>query len=268
MKYEYAALSDVGRVRENNEDSVVFNDETGVVVLADGMGGYNAGEVASGMSTALLEQALSQWIRSHKKNTDTVSADGVHQLLSTSLNQVNQAVLKESRESVLHRGMGTTLVLGVLLNDSFLIAHLGDSRCYLLRDEELIRLTKDHSMLQEYLDMGLITPAEAPFCAWKNLVTRAIGVEDKIEPDFLEQPVVPGDVFLFCSDGLTDMLNDAEIAEMLKNRNNSLEVLAQDLVDSANAMGGKDNISVILVEAQKSPKRQALAVQLGQIFSK
>ncbi len=266
MKYEFAALTDVGRVRHNNEDSVRFSPELGLVVLADGMGGYNAGEVASGMTTALFESEMSRHLEALREGK--LEADDLGDLLREALQHINAQVFDAAHSHAQYAGMGTTVVAGMLLNDDLVLAHLGDSRAYLLREEELIQITRDHSMLQEYLDMGLITPEQAPLCAWKNLVTRAIGVEQQVHPDITVQPVQTGDIVMLCSDGLSDMLTPYEITEMLKNRNNSLQARASHLIEAANAAGGKDNISVILVETQMDASKQGLAAQLGRIFSR
>lgn len=264
MKYEFVALTDVGRMRQNNEDSVAYTVETGVAVLADGMGGYNAGEVASGMSTAFLNSELSRWVQQAGKKTHL---SDIKRAISICVGNANLSVFNAASNNASYQGMGTTLVVGMLQQNHFIIGHIGDSRAYLLRAEVLQQITKDHSMLQEQIDAGLITPEQAQFAANKNLVTRAVGVDAYVETEIHEHAVQAGDIFLFCSDGLNDMISDSEIAEVLKNRNISLQARASALIDAANAAGGRDNISVLLVHAQAETGKQRLAAHLSKIFS-
>ena len=264
MKYEFVALTDTGRTRQNNEDSVAYTLETGVAVLADGMGGYSAGEVASGMTTAFLNSELSRWIEQAGKKT---SLNDVKRAISICAGNANLSVYNAANADPSYHGMGTTLVVGVIQNEHFVIGHIGDSRAYLLRGEVPKQITKDHSMLQEQIDAGLITPEQAQFAANKNLVTRAVGVDAYVDTEVHEHAIQSGDIFLFCSDGLNDMISDHEIAEVLKNSNISLQARASALVDAANAAGGRDNISVLLMHAQAKTGKQRLASQLSKIFS-
>ena len=157
--------------------------------------------------------------------------------------------------------MGTTLVVGVFLRNWLVLGHIGDSRCYRWRGNVLTQLTRDHSLLQEQLDAGLITPLEAALSPHKNLVTRAMGVDNFVDLEVHEHAVEPGDVFLMCSDGLNDMIDDSALATLLSG-GGSLEVLARRLVDSANACGGRDNISVLLANAHVLTKRNGLMSRL------
>ncbi len=265
MKYEFAALTDVGRLRQNNEDSIAYTIETGVAVLADGMGGYNAGEVASGMSTAFLNSELSRWIQQAGKNP---SIGDIKRAISICVGNANLSVFNAATSNASYQGMGTTLVVGVLQPDYFIIGHIGDSRAYRLREGVLEQITKDHSMLQEQIDAGLITPEQAPFAANKNLVTRAVGVAPFVETEIHEHEVAVGDIFMFCSDGLSDMVSHDSMAEVLRNHNNSLQSRAQSLIDAANEAGGRDNISVLLIEAVAGAEKRGLASHLSKIFSK
>lgn len=224
----------------------------GLAVLADGMGGYNAGEVASGMATAMIRSDMVEWLDRHGKHADTGK---LRQALALCANKANMAIYAASCSEAQYAGMGTTLVLAVLHRGMMVIGHLGDSRAYRLRGEELQQLTRDHSMLQEQLDAGLISSEEAQYSLHKNLVTRAIGIETDV---FLETNVFqaePGDLYLLCSDGLSDMIGDSKIRELLKNSDNLLDKQVQLLVDSANEAGGRDNISVILVRLEKDPEK-------------
>jgi serine/threonine protein phosphatase PrpC len=160
--------------------------------------------------------------------------------------------------------MGTTLVVGVFQDGRLMLGHIGDSRCYRLRATQLEQITKDHSLLQEQMDAGLITPEQAATSTNKNLVTRALGVEDAVLLEVNEHRVDPGDLFLMCSDGLSDMLDDEAIAHILSSEG-SLEQKTVQLIDAANANGGRDNISVLLAQANSGSKRRGLISRwLGQ----
>ena len=265
MKYEFAALTDVGRTRQNNEDSVAYTIETGIAVLADGMGGYNAGEIASGMSTAFLNSELSRWVQQAGKKPNLAD---IKRAISICVGNANLSVFNAANSNPSYQGMGTTLVVGVLQQDHLILGHIGDSRAYLLRGETFTQITKDHSMLQEQIDAGLITPEQAPFAANKNLVTRAVGVAAFVDTEIHEHAIAAGDIYLFCSDGLSDMISASSMAQVLRNHNISLQSRAQTLIDAANAAGGRDNISVLLIQAHPGSEKSSLAAQLGKLFSK
>ena len=248
MRYEFTALSDTGRVRQNNEDSVQFDTDCGVAVLADGMGGYNAGEVASEMASTTITLALSAWMARVGPNVPVREA---FRAMESVVAQANRDIFEAANAHPSYAGMGTTLVAGIFLEHSLVLGHIGDSRAYRWRRGVLTQLTRDHSLLQEQLDAGLITPAEAATSGNRNLVTRALGVEEYVELEVHEHRVEPGDLYLFCSDGLTDMVEDAAIA-VLMGRNEADDARARRLVEHANACGGRDNISVLLARAGAS----------------
>ncbi len=245
MHYRFHAQSDPGRVRGNNEDAYAFDAQTGVAVLADGMGGYNAGEVASGMATSFIMTELVRWLASAADDVDT---EQIGQEIRMCCAESNAEILNASLAHPPYFGMGTTVVAGVFRDDQLVLGHVGDSRCYRLRAGVLTQITKDHSMLQEQVDAGVMTPEEAAIAPGKNLLTRAMGVEASIKVEVHVHPVQAHDVYLMCSDGLTDMLDDHAIADLL-GRGGALEVRARDLIDQANAHGGRDNVTVVLVEA-------------------
>lgn len=258
MKYEFTARTDCGRVRGNNEDAVCVNVETQVAVLADGMGGYNAGEVASRMATEMVNTEMARWLAQAPQPLD--GAD-VRQALGGCIANANQAILLASRANPAYQGMGTTFVASVFFGQRVLIAHVGDSRGYRLRNGQLQQLTRDHSWLQEQIDAGLMSAQEAAQSGQRNLVTRALGVEETMEVEFNEFPVEPHDLYLLCSDGLSEMLSASEIS-VLTNAQVSLEDRANRLIDAANARGGRDNISVVLVQAGDAPARRGLISRL------
>jgi PPM family protein phosphatase len=245
MIYQFCSQTDPGLARENNEDSVVYDAPTSLTVLADGMGGYNAGEVASGMATAFIRSEMSRWLSQVGK---TANAREVRRALEICVDNANRSIFNAANSNPQYAGMGTTLVVGVCHEARLMIGHIGDSRCYRLRGDEFSQVTKDHSLLQEQMDAGLITPEQAATSLNKNLVTRALGVEDSVLLEINEHRVEPGDLYMMCSDGLSDMVDDAGIAEILKS-DDSMEQKALALIAAANAAGGRDNISVLLFEA-------------------
>jgi protein phosphatase len=245
MTIEIHAAVDPGRARSNNEDSVATDDSVALAVLADGMGGYNAGEVASSMATSFIHSELGRWLR--EASSQATDAE-VRRAMDICVDNANRAIFNAAHANPQYAGMGTTLVVACFREDRVLVGHVGDSRCYRLRAGRLQQITRDHSLLQEQIDAGLITPEQAAFSSNKNLVTRAVGVEDGVQLEAHLHDVQPGDLFLMCSDGLSDMLDDGTIAQLLL-ANDLLEPCAQALVTAANDAGGKDNISVILVRA-------------------
>ncbi len=248
MTIELHAAVDPGRARSNNEDSVATDADVSLAVLADGMGGYNAGEVASNMATSFIRSELGRWLR---EASSQASDAEVRRAMDICVDNANRAIYNAANSNPQYAGMGTTLVVAVFRDNRVLLGHVGDSRCYRLREGKLQQITRDHSLLQEQIDAGLITPEQAAFSANKNLVTRAVGVEDTVLLETHQHDVQHGDVFLMCSDGLSDMLDDEGIAQVLQ-QHDSLESGTRALIDAANDAGGKDNISVILGRATGS----------------
>jgi PPM family protein phosphatase len=253
MTIEIHAAVDPGRARSNNEDAVATDEGVGLVVLADGMGGYNAGEVASNMATTFIRTELGRWLReANSQASDTE----VKRAMDICVDNANRAIFEAANANPQYAGMGTTLVVAVFRAQQVMVGHVGDSRCYRLRGGRLQQVTRDHSLLQEQIDAGLITPEQAAFSANKNLVTRAVGVEDTVLMETHQYDLLPGDLFLLCSDGLSDMLDDAAIQQLLLS-SDSLETACRMLVDGANDAGGKDNISVILVRPSSAASAPA-----------
>ena len=248
MTLEFFSATDTGRARNNNEDSVAVDDATALVVLADGMGGYNAGEVASGMATSFIRSELGRWLT---EASYTATDTDVRRAMDICVDNANRAIFNAANSNPQYAGMGTTLVVGVFREQRLLIGHVGDSRGYRLRAQRLTQITHDHSLLQEQIDSGLITPEQAAFSANKNLVTRAVGVEDTVLLETHLHDVLPGDTYLLCSDGLSDMLDDESIAQLLMGTE-TLPEAAGALIDAANDAGGKDNISVVLARVRGS----------------
>ncbi|HSU21017.1 Stp1/IreP family PP2C-type Ser/Thr phosphatase [Comamonadaceae bacterium OTU4NAUVB1] len=244
--WTFATLTDRGRVRANNEDAVFADPRHRLAILADGMGGYNGGEVASGMAIALLSASFGRWL-AHTDLCDQTRA--VRRALQVGTDEANRAILEAGAIDTQLMGMGTTLVLAFCGTRRIVVGHIGDSRCYRLRNRRLEQLTRDHSLLQDQLDAGLITPAEAATSPHRNLVTRALGIEARVTLETNDYAVEPGDLYLLCSDGLSEMVSDADICTVLLQKN-GLSEKAILLVAMANDNGGRDNISVILAKAE------------------
>ncbi len=245
LTLELQAAVDAGRARSNNEDSVAIDADASLAVLADGMGGYNAGEVASQMATSFICSELGRWLR---EASAQAGDQDVRRAMDICVDNANRAIFNAANSNPQYAGMGTTLVVALFRDTRLLVGHVGDSRAYRLRGGRLQQITRDHSLLQEQIDAGLITPEQAAFSANKNLVTRAVGVEDTVLLETHQHDVQAGDLYLLCSDGLSDMLDDGAIAQILQSQE-SLDAACRALVDAANDAGGKDNISVILVRA-------------------
>lgn len=252
--------TDPGRVRSHNEDCVESRPELGVMVLADGMGGYNAGEVASGMATSLIATGLAgTWNEARLAKLGREESMALaEQLIRDQIARANGAIYDAAQKDPQCAGMGTTLVVCLFYDDFLAVAHIGDSRLYRLRNDALEQITRDHSLLQEQIDSGLISKEDARQSHNKNLVTKALGIDPTVEPEVHVYEVQPDDVYLLCSDGLDDMIEDEEIQMTLVALRSNLDLAAQMLVQAANDNGGRDNVSVILVKVLKS-----FAVQRG-----
>jgi serine/threonine protein phosphatase PrpC len=246
--FDYAALTDTGRVRDHNEDAVVVLPACGLVVLADGMGGYAAGEVASDIAVSVIADVVEQHFLRH-----AIVPDELWQVLVDAVLEANTAIIAAALDERAYRGMGATLVSGLFHQDRLIVCHAGDSRAYRLRDGLLSLITRDHSVLQERIDSGLLTVAQARGSAIRNVVTRALGIGPALAVEAHEHALERGDVYLFCSDGLNDMLDDEEIAQVLLQATGTLAETGAALIDAANAAGGADNISVALVSIGGTP---------------
>ncbi len=229
--WKMAGVTDTGRVREHNEDAIAWNAEQGWAVLADGMGGHHAGEVASAIAVEVIGAQLQQ------------SRDAT--VLQAAVEQANLAIHQQAIGQPRLHTMGTTVVAVSLHGRSLHCAHVGDSRLYRFRDSELQQLSRDHSLVQELLDEGMLDAEQARCSEQKNVITRALGLEARVEVEMSEDRTVAGDCYLLCSDGLSDRLRDEEIAVLLAGE--ALPQVARSLIDAANVCGGEDNISVIII---------------------
>src|ERR1043166_2537129 len=249
---EFATATDPGRVRSHNEDSVGSDPEIGLAVLADGMGGDNAGEGASGIAVAVITTELKRILASaepYQADPGTGEAVGV-KLLRENATKANTSIFEAAKSQPQYAGMGTTLVVTLFYDNRMCVAHIGDSRLYRLRGEVFEQVTRDHSLLQEQIDSGMITKEAAKLSQNKNLVTRALGIDPEVEAEIHVYETKPGDIYLLCSDGLSDMVEDEEIHLSLSALQANLQLAADQLVQQANDNGGRDNVSVILVRVK------------------
>ncbi|MCC6318392.1 MAG: Stp1/IreP family PP2C-type Ser/Thr phosphatase [Gemmatimonadaceae bacterium] len=240
MDLTVAARTDVGMIRSGNEDSFFAHAtrERGVFIVADGMGGHAAGEVASEMTVQIISRELQEL---------PALGDGAADLVVDAILQANRAVYERTIQESDKQGMGTTASVLVVSEDRFLIGQVGDSRVYLLRDGALRQLTKDHSYVQEQVDAGLLTPEQARYHPYSNVITRCVGASDNVEPDTYSGEIRKGDVFLVASDGLTGMVDDRRLQQLLLSRASAGRVV-DALIAEANYRGGLDNITAIVVQ--------------------
>jgi len=246
---EVASATDAGAIRSFNEDSIAADSDLGLLVLADGMGGYKAGEVASTIATGLVMDYIKRML--NEKGASTIrsarlSAESM--AVKSVVEKTNLAIYKTAQTDSKYTGMGTTIVLILFHHGLATVAHVGDSRLYRLRQGNLELLTHDHSLLQEQVEMGLISSEDAKLSHNRNLVSRALGVEAQIKVDVSEHNVQPNDIYLLCSDGLNDMVDDTDIELALSELRANLPLAASQLVQMANDNGGHDNVSVLLAK--------------------
>jgi PPM family protein phosphatase len=244
----------VGMLRDHNEDAVASDLSIGLLVLADGMGGYKAGEVASEIAVLMIAAELTEAMNDKSQAVFLPDLLPESQLLIQAVEKTNAAIYNISKSEQQCAGMGTTLVACVFVDNKLVVGHIGDSRMYRLRGETLTQLTEDHSLIQEQLNAGIITKEQALVSSNKNLVTRALGVDADVELELQEFDVEVGDFYLLCSDGLTDLVGDVEIAQILLEANGNIAHAAAKLIDAANENGGTDNISVVLAMIRKAFK--------------
>ncbi len=243
MKARASGLSDIGRVRETNEDQFLVAEDLGLYAVADGMGGHAAGEIAS----ELAIQSLAGALRSASREGPAADAADARRRLEAAVAAANQKICASIAGHDDRRGMGTTIVVLLTLRDLVIVGHVGDSRAYLLRDGQLRLLTSDHSWVNEQVRLGLISQQEAYRHPMRNVVTRALGSRGEVTPELAEERLRSGDAFLLCSDGLNVMLTDDLIRDALLSHRNDPEAACRALVDAANERGGEDNTTVVVL---------------------
>lgn len=248
---EIAGHTDTGKVRDHNEDYLGWDPDLGLVVVADGMGGYRAGEVASAIAVKTVLEVVRERLAAVSGGPEDAETGLTPEtlLLGEAIQRANHIIHRASQNQPQCAGMGTTVIACLFHDNRVSVAHVGDSRLYRLRAGALVQLTTDHSLIAELVARGFYTPEEARNSQNKNLVTRALGVEKQVEVTLAEEPVAPGDSLLLCSDGLTDMVEDGDIGLTISNFGANLQAAAEQLVQHANENGGRDNITALLVRA-------------------
>lgn len=254
MKLHGFGISDVGVKRDHNEDNFFVDNDRMLYLVADGVGGRNAGEVASKMAVELINDYF------RKSASDDQPFIGVYDesvspeanRLASAVRLANQVVYESSRSNPALSGMGSTVVAVTLSGKKVCIAHVGDSRGYIIHEGEMFQLTDDHSLVEEQLRQGLISEKEARESNIKNVITRALGAAEDVNVDIDEQPVAPGDIILACSDGLSNMVSDEIILNVVNASKGNLDQACRELIRLANENGGKDNITVVLIKVLKT----------------
>ncbi len=268
-KIDFAEITDTGRVREHNEDAIGSNPDIGLMVLADGMGGYNAGEVASGIAVQIVTELATEAADREELNDIDTHSGLMRQsiILRDAVYRSNKIIYQTAQSQTHCEGMGTTIVAALFYDDKVSIAHVGDSRAYRLRGGAFEQLTLDHSLLQELVDRGFYSHEEAQRSTNRNYVTRALGVEPTVEVEVREFDVLPDDIYLLCSDGLPDMVEDDDIHLTISTFDASLDRVGQQLIDLANDHGGRDNVSVMLAQVKEAfPAKRGLFAKLAGMF--
>jgi len=268
-KVQIMGQTDVGSVRDHNEDAIASDEKIGLAVLADGMGGHRGGEMASAITVSTIMESVTNKLK--KAKTGDVDEETGFSLESVAVHDAvtlaNKNVHDSSQANKQYEGMGTTVVVVLFYDNRFTVAHVGDSRLYRLRDGELEPITRDHSLMQELIDRGFYTPEQARNSLNKNLVTRAIGIDAKVQIDIQEDIAMVDDIYLLCSDGVTDMIEDDLIKSIMLENSNDLEKAAAEIIRSANEHGGKDNISALLAKPVKPfPAKNGLFSRFFNFF--
>lgn len=248
---EFAAVTDIGKIREKNEDNVLIASDLGLGVVADGMGGHSAGEVASNIAVSVLAETVRKVDEGRLKIPDTFlpKLDFSERKLLMAANLANMAIYSTAQSSSIYKMMGTTMTGVVFSDDNAIAVHVGDSRLYLFREGKIVQITTDHSLANEQVRRGLLTRAEADRSKIQNVLTRAMGIKKDIEFDLLKFPIKVGDMMLLCSDGLYKGLCESDMSQILQEgKDMSLVRLCKQLVRTSNDKDGQDNISAVLIK--------------------
>lgn len=269
-KLQIHGQTDVGSVRDHNEDAISYDENIGLAILADGMGGHRAGEMASAITVSTILETVNE--KTKKLKAGEIDEETGYSVESLTVHEAvtlaNKNVHDSSQANAQYRGMGTTVVVTLFYDNRFTVAHVGDSRLYRLRDMELEQITRDHSLMQELIDRGFYTTEQARNSLNKNLVTRAIGIDATVIIDIQEDITMVDDLYLLCSDGVTDMIEDDLIKAAMLDNFEDLEKAASEIIRLANEHGGKDNISALLVRPVKSfPAKNSLFSRFFDLFS-
>jgi len=253
-KVHLVGETDTGKVREHNEDTIAFDPDIGLLVLADGMGGYNAGEVASGIAVKTIVNLVRESLDREdlRVNDPATGMSRASIILRDAIHRANKIIYQTARTQPQCEGMGTTVVSALFFDNRIAVAHVGDSRLYRLRGEKFDQVTLDHSLLQELVDRGFYSAEEAQRATNKNYVTRALGVEPNVEVEVQDVPVQKGDFYVLCSDGLSDMVEDDDIHLTISTFGANLNMVAKQLIQLSNDNGGRDNVSVVMAHVAEA----------------
>ena len=253
LRYVAAAKTDVGQKRQGNEDRFCLDPALGLYVVADGMGGHAAGEVAS----RLAVETIQEWMEKYLNGADAAivgpaagAGSAEANCLLSSIRLANRVIFDSAKDRPEYAGMGTTVVAVLTQADRFVLANVGDSRIYRIRRNQIVQVSRDHSFVQQQVDNGRMSATEAHQSQYRHMITRALGLKESVDVDLIEQPACPEDVLVLCSDGLSDLLDDEEILAAVQDHGDDLDRACQALVDRANAKGGDDNITVLVIQAQ------------------
>ncbi|MCP4869957.1 MAG: Stp1/IreP family PP2C-type Ser/Thr phosphatase [Proteobacteria bacterium] len=245
MRITSAGITNVGMKRQNNEDNYLINDEVGIYVCCDGMGGHAGGEYASQIAVTTVEEVLANIRDEGGDGSDDVTDDQITQeKIKYAIRLAGKRIFERAQANPEYRGMGTTAVILLFRNGMAYLAHVGDSRGYLIRGGEITQRTEDHSWVNEQIKAGLITPETAKHHRFRNIITRSLGFQEEVEIDTQVLRAEPGDLYLLCSDGLSNLIDEDEMRDLLVEK--SFQLVARDLVDLANARGGDDNITCVI----------------------
>lgn len=269
-KLQFYGQTDIGSVRDHNEDAISFDKNIALAVLADGMGGHRGGEMASAITVSTILEYVNDKIIKIKagESDEETGYSAESQVIHEAITLANKNVHDSSQANEQYRGMGTTVVVTLFYDNRFTVAHVGDSRLYRLRDGELEQITRDHSLMQELIDRGFYTSEQARNSLNKNLVTRAIGIDSTVQIDVQEDVAMVDDIYLLCSDGVTDMIEDDLIQSAIVDNSNDLKKAAAEIIRLSNDYGGKDNISALLIKPVKSfAARNGLFSRFFNLFS-
>jgi serine/threonine protein phosphatase PrpC len=251
MKVVAAGVTDVGRKRDHNEDSFLIDEDLKLFVVADGMGGHAGGGTASRIAVETIDRELRQ-VRTSQGSvleaTTPLQDSPVPEAIRAAVERACIAIYSKAQEDPRLAGMGTTVISLLMKGDQAFFAHVGDSRAYLIRGDLIQQISEDHSLVNEQIKAGMITPEEAKHSRYKNIITRSVGFEEEVQVDVMGLLSEPGDVFVLCSDGMANMMEDPEILHIV--RHHPLSEVPRTLVDLANERGGDDNITVIAVQMQ------------------
>ena len=258
---EVTSQTHEGMVRDHNEDSHLVDDELGLYIVCDGMGGHRAGDVASKLAVETVRDRLRQALKGRHVSEADLLAE-----VTRAIELANTEIRSVAAKNPDQKGMGTTIVMMLVRGDQAVLAHVGDSRAYRWRGVEFAKLTQDHSLLQEQVGAGVLTNKEARFSHNRNLVTRALGVEPRVDVEAQQIDVRPGDIYLLCSDGLNTMVDDIDIYHTVREIGVNLPLSARCLVEIANDNGGHDNVTVVMMRATETKAGETHEEGFGRRF--